>query len=165
MYQLSVFLHIISAMGWVGGMLFLALVVVPVARRLPAAERADLLHAAGQRFRVVGWTFVAILIVTGLINAGYRGMTWGDLVTGAIFETTFGQILMIKVAVVAVMIALTALHDFVVGPAMTRALAQGATAPDAGRLRRRGSWLARVSLLLALVIVALAVMLVRGLPW
>ena len=167
MYELSVFLHILSAMGWVGGMLFLALVVVPVGRRLPPGERAALLHAVGQRFRAVGWTFVTILVITGIINVSYRGVAWGSFFSAEFYATTFGRLLTLKLLVVAAMVALTALHDFVVGPATTRALAREcpAAAPDLGRLRRRGAWLARTSLLLALVIVALAVMLVRGLPW
>jgi uncharacterized membrane protein len=35
MYQLSVFLHLLGAVIWIGGMLSLALVVVPVARGFP----------------------------------------------------------------------------------------------------------------------------------
>ena len=34
-YQLSVFLHILSAIVWIGGMFFLALVVVPATRGVP----------------------------------------------------------------------------------------------------------------------------------
>jgi quercetin dioxygenase-like cupin family protein len=41
MYQLSVLVHILSAIIWVGGIFFLALVVVPVARRLPPADRTQ----------------------------------------------------------------------------------------------------------------------------
>jgi len=36
---------------------------------------------------------------------------------------------------------------------------------DTARLRRQTSWLARVNALLALLVVALAVVLVRGAPW
>ena len=55
LYHLSVFLHILSAIIWIGGMLFLALVVVPTTRGLPPSERAALFGAVGRRFRRVGW--------------------------------------------------------------------------------------------------------------
>ena len=51
LYQLSVFLHILSAIVWIGGMLFLPLVVVPATRGLPSAERAALFGVVGRRFR------------------------------------------------------------------------------------------------------------------
>lgn len=164
-YQSSVYIHILSAMVWVGGMLFLSLVAVPVARRLPPAERAHLLDAVGRRFRAVGWTCVALLIATGIINSSYRGVTWGNLFSGAILDTTFGQIYCLKLTAVAAMLALTAYHDFVLGPRTTRSLAQAGTEaiPRSHRLASR--LLAVFALLLALIIVALASMLVRGLPW
>lgn len=165
LYQLSVYLHILSAMVWVGGMLFLTLVAVPVARRLPPAERARLLDAVGRRFRAVGWAAVALLIATGIVNTSYRRVAWGDLVSGAILDTTFGRVLGLKLAVVAAMLAITALHDFVLGPRSTRALARPdqPAPPAVGRLLMR--LLAVLALLLALLVVALASMLVRGVPW
>jgi uncharacterized membrane protein len=165
LYQLSVYLHILAAMVWVGGMLFLSLVAVPVARRLPPAERARLLDAVGRRFRVVGWSCVALLVATGIVNSGYRGVRWGDFTSGAILDSTFGRLLCLKLSLVAAMLAITALHDFVIGPRTTRALA--ASSPGASRAagRRAMRWLAVLALLLALLVVAVATMLVRGLPW
>jgi copper resistance protein D len=165
LYQLSVYVHILGAMVWVGGMLFLSLVAVPVARRLPPPERARLLDAIGRRFRVVGWSCVALLIATGIVNSGYRGVTWGSLASGAILDTTFGRLLCLKLLIVAAMLAITALHDLVIGPRSTRALSE--TSPDAPITagRRTMRWLAVLALLLALLVVAVASMLVRGLPW
>jgi uncharacterized membrane protein len=164
-YQLSVYLHILSAMVWVGGMLFLTLVAVPIARRLPPPERARLLDALGRRFRVVGWSSVALLVATGIVNSGYRGVTWGSLASGAILDTTFGQLYCLKLSLVAAMLAITALHDFVLGPRSTRALAASSAGTPQGPGRRTLRWLTVLALLLALLIVAVASMLVRGLPW
>lgn len=164
-YQLSVYLHILGAMVWVGGMLFLSLVAVPVARRLPPPERARLLDAIGRRFRVVGWSCVALLIATGIVNSYYRGVTWGDFASGAILDTTFGRLYCLKLASVAAMLAITALHDFVIGPRSTRALAETAAERQLTPNRRTMRWLAVLALLLALLVVAMASMLVRGLPW
>ena len=82
MYQLGVLVHLLAAIVWVGGMLFLALVVVPATRRLPAVERASLFDLVGRRFRAVGWACVALLLATGLVNLSYRGVESESVVLG-----------------------------------------------------------------------------------
>lgn len=131
------FLHLAAALTWVGGMLFVALVLVPVTRRLEdPALRRRLMHEAGLRFRTVGWVAMGVLVATGLVNAWLRP----ELSTLARFW--------VKVALVALAIALSALHDFVLGPRAGR--------PDApASMRPAASWLARVNLLLVLAVVYL----------
>jgi uncharacterized membrane protein len=165
-YQLNVFIHILSAIVWIGGMLFLALVIVPVARQMTAAERGALLGVLGRRFRTVGWICIGLLIVTGIFNAGFRGVTWEGFVSGRFLQSWFGQVLAAKLVAVAAMIAISVYHDFFVGPASVRLLERAAPVDDdeTARLRRQASWLGRLNALLALVVVALAIFLVRGVP-
>ena len=163
MLQLSVLLHILAALVWVGGMFFVALVAVPVARRRPPEERVALLDALGRRFRAVGWAAIAVLLVTGTANVALRGVTWEAVVSGQLLGTAFGQLLAAKLLAVLAMLGLSAWHDFGVGPASTRA--GGADPVRAAGLRRRASWIGRANATLALAVVALAVFLVRGPPW
>ncbi|TAK21852.1 MAG: copper resistance protein CopD [Chloroflexota bacterium] len=162
MFQISLTLHILAAMVWIGGMLFLALVIVPATRGLPPRERARFFDIVGRRFRFVGWISVGVLIVTGTLNAGLRGITWDVIASGAIVSSSYGQTLLAKLAVVAVMLVVTAQHDFVVGPASTRAAIEDA--PELPRLRRQSSALARAGGILGVLVVALAVLLSRGTP-
>ncbi|GBD29069.1 Copper transport protein YcnJ [bacterium HR32] len=165
MYHLSVFLHILAAVVWVGGMLFLALVAIPVLRTLPDRPRAELVAQLGERFRPVAWTCIVLLVVTGILNLAFRGVTWESVATGRLWQSPFGQVLAWKLGFVLVLLLLSALHDFSLGPRSTR-LARSSD-PDgqlALTLRRRAAWIGRLSALLALVVLALAVMLVRGLP-
>ncbi|MCL6552212.1 MAG: CopD family protein [Firmicutes bacterium] len=163
MYHAAVFLHIVAAVVWVGGMVFLSLVLVPVARRLPPAERAALVTQVGVRFRTVGWVAMAVLVGNGLANAAVRGVTWESVMTGRLLASTWGRILAVKVALVAVILGASILHDFVVGPAASRA-ATGQATPEALRRRRQAAWLGRVNLLLALTVLLLATFLVRVVP-
>jgi uncharacterized membrane protein len=165
-YQLNVFIHILSAIVWVGGMLFLALVLVPVARRMPPAERGALLGVLGRRFRTVGWICIGLLIVTGIFNAGFRGVTWESFLSGRFLESWFGQVLAAKLVVVALMIVISLWHDFFLGPASVGLLerADPAEAGRADRARLQASVAGRLNGLLALTVLALAVFLVRGLP-
>jgi uncharacterized membrane protein len=160
MYQLSVFIHILSAIVWVGGMFFVALVLVPVARKLPTADRAELLDRLGRRFRLVGWIAIVLLLATGLLNTALRGVTWEAVGSGRLLGSWFGQVLTVKIVLVCLMLALSAVHDFALGPASVRALASD----DRGTatLRAQASWIGRATALLAVLVLALAVTLVRG---
>jgi hypothetical protein len=65
---------------------------------------------------------------------------------------------------VALILAISAAHDFWLGPRATRAWQAAPASPQARRLRRQATWLARLNAVLALATVALGVLLVRGLP-
>ncbi len=165
MYHLSVYVHLLSAVVWVGGMLFLALVAIPVLRGLPDQPRAELVARMGERFRPVAWACIGLLVLTGILNLAYRGVTWESVVTGQLWQNPFGRVLAWKLGFVAAAILLSAVHDFYLGPASTQLLRQ--QNPDARRalrLRRQATWVGRANALFALLILALAVMLVRGVP-
>lgn len=136
-------LHVMAAIVWVGGMLFLALVLVPIARRLDdAALRARLIHEVGVRFRVVGWLALGLLLLTGLGNLWQRPY----LLHVPRFHWKLGLVLLA--------LALAAVHDFILGPRAGRPGADPA-------LRRRAAWVARLNVVVVLAIVVLGVAL-RG---
>ena len=71
-YTASVLLHILAATFWLGGMLFLAIVVVPALRGAP--ERARLLERMGKLFERASVIALAVLLVTGVVNLLFRGV-------------------------------------------------------------------------------------------
>jgi len=124
-------------------MLFIALVLVPVTRRLEdGALRTRLVHAIGLRFRAVGWVALGVLVVTGLGNLWINPFLLGTPRFHA------------KLGLVVLALVLSAVHDFVLGP---RAGVPGAD-PAA---RVRASWVARINVLVVLVIVLLGLSLLR----
>lgn len=165
LYLLAVWLHILAAAAWIGGMLFLVLVLVPVTRRPAFREgAAALVEAVGRRFRWVGWVALGLLIASGVVQVAYRGFVWADVWSGRLWQGPFGQTLGVKLLLVAAILLLSALHDFGVGPLATAAWQAEPGAPEARRLRRQAAWIGRVNLLLGLAAVALGVLLVRGWP-
>lgn len=137
--------HVLAIVTWLGGMLFIALVLVPVTHRVPDPRlRSDLVSETGKRFRTVAWIGLAFLIGSGVIMLLRR--PW--LLRAPAFQ--------VKAALVAVALGLAVVHDFVIGPRAGRLPPEAA-----GALRRRVTWLARGNLLLVLVIVALGLYL-RG---
>jgi putative copper export protein len=157
-YQIAVFLHLLGAILWVGGIFFLAVVAVPVARGLDPPVRSRVVQGLGRQFRLVGWSALAVVLATGIVAAGIRGATVPGILDGSFWSTTFGRHLGEKLVVVVGMVLVSAFHDFVAGPAAARAQAAGT---DVTRLRRRAVWLARVTAMLAILVVYLAVRLVR----
>src|SRR5215831_19611878 len=99
---LVLWIHILAAVSWVGGMIFVAFIVGPYVRRtFPTAERTPLIAAVGQRFSYLGWSAIFTLIATGIYNAVRFLRTWDNLL-----HTEFGQILLAKIALIVVMIVL-----------------------------------------------------------
>ncbi len=168
-YLISVYTHILAAIIWIGGMLFLTLIALPIVRTLDAPGAAGrLVRLMGRRFRDVGWVCIGLLLVSGFMNLWYRGVRWESLTSSQFWHSSWGQILAVKLTIVLIMLLNSAWHDFVLGPRATQLMeAQanpGANPTEVQRLRRQTTWLARLNLLSGLVVIALAVMLVRGLP-
>jgi uncharacterized membrane protein len=131
------YVHLLAVVTWVGGMLFIALVLVPVVQRLDdPGLRTRLVQDAGRRFRTVGWVALGLIVATGLGNLALRP----ELLGAPGFHA--------KAGLVVLALLLGAVHDFALGP---RAGRPGA-APAA---RVRAAWVARVNVLVALAIVAL----------
>jgi copper resistance protein D len=165
LYIASVFLHIVAAIVWIGGMFFLILVVVPWLRRGNRAAAGTMLRDTGIRFRAVGWWCFGVLFATGTFNLWLRRVSVADLTSVEWLQTPFGRAVALKLALFAVVLAVSLVHDFVVGPRATRAMQADPGGAEALRLRRAASWLGRLNALFALGLVFLGVVLVRGWPW
>jgi len=167
LYLISVWLHILAATVWIGGLFFIVLVVVPWLKRGHAGsmDAGAFLQETGARFRYVGWICFAVIAMTGTFNLSIRGVRWSELVSVAWWTGPFGGALAIKLLLFALVLAVSFVHDFRVGPRATEAMRLDPRAPDTTALRKRASLLGRLNGLLALALVALGVVLVRGWPW
>jgi len=157
-YVLTVSLHVVAAVVWLGGMLFFA-IAAPVLRGVPDdAPRAAIFDAIGRRFRLVGWVCVGLLVVTGLEQLRLRGWWGTDFWTTGMLRTTLGVRIAAKLGLVAAMVGIQAAHDFWLGPRAGRA-APGT--PEARALRARAAWLARLNAVLGVGLLYAAVRLTR----
>lgn len=123
-------LHILSASVWVGGTVALVFVGVPAIRRLEGEARATAMRALGRRWRPLGWSAMAVAILSGLwlteLNGGF---------SRAALETDFDRTLIVKSVLVVLLVAGALVHDYVVGPRLQRELLAGD--PGAPATRRR----------------------------
>ena len=165
-YLLLVWLHLVAAMVWIGGTLFIVLVLVPMLRRPEwQGQAAQLVQTIGHRFRQVSWSVLLVLLATGVSNLFLRGFSLSTLGEATFWTSAFGRILAWKLALVGLILGLSMAHDLWVGPRATAAWRVDPSARETVRLRRAASWMGRVNLLLGLVVVLLGVMLVRGFLW
>ncbi|MGH7693996.1 MAG: CopD family protein, partial [Gemmatimonadaceae bacterium] len=143
-----------------GGMFFLGVVGAPVLRTLePPSLRQQLFQQLGVRFRTIGWWAIAVLLLSGTVNLYYRGLLHGAVLGSTSFwRSATGAALAIKLAAVAAMLVLSAVHDFIIGP---RAGRETPGSQRALQLRRNAALLARINALLGVVVVIAAVRLAR----
>jgi uncharacterized membrane protein len=158
LYLACVTLHVLAAMFWVGGMLFLAIVGAPALRGVEPGLRRELFTRLGVGFRAAGWTAIAVAVLTGTGALWLRGWL-GAVLDPGFWRTAAGGALALKLAAVLVMVAGSAWHDFVLGPRAGRAEPGSDTAR---RLRAKAIGAARLALLAAIVAVIAAVRLVRA---
>ncbi|MBP9203074.1 MAG: CopD family protein [Kofleriaceae bacterium] len=162
LYLASVTLHILAATVWLGGIGFIALVVVPLLRQGDRAAGRTLLASSGHRFRTIGWVCFALLLVTGAYNLHVRGIAWAALVDPRFLSTPYGKALGLKLGAVLLVFVLGAVHDFAIGPRALREPAGPGPDPGAETARRAASWMGRASAVLGILIVFFAVAFVRG---
>jgi copper resistance protein D len=161
LYHALVFMHLVAALVWLGGMFFLALVGAPVLRSVePAEVRSRLFHDLGVRFRAVGWGAIGVLLFTGFSILHLRGMlAWTTLSDPAWWGTPLGTALAWKLLAVAAMLAMSAWHDFVAGP---RAGRRTLSPEKRDRARRRSAVMARANATMGLLLLYWAMRLARG---
>lgn len=109
-WSLVRFAHVLAAMGWVGGQLLLAGVVMPVVRaELPPHVRGPLIHHTARRFAsLANFVLLPVLLVTGLALAWHRGVTFGSF-----DDPGYGRLLGIKLVLVVASVALAAVHGVI----------------------------------------------------
>lgn len=111
------FIHLGFIAVWVGSQVLVAVAVIPSLRRIEAGEtRIAVLETFTRRFNLVAWISMLVIVLTGGIIVGNRIDQVDAIFGGSIFDARWGWIFVIKMSLWAVMIALVALHAFVVGP-------------------------------------------------
>ena len=110
-------LHVGGVATWLGGMLFLGLVVVPVVRANGGlqASRA-LVTAIARRFGVVGGAAWVVILVTGFGLLDHRGLSPSDLP-----DSEYGRRVLTKLVLLLLVGVVVVLHAWIQGPRVRRA--------------------------------------------
>jgi copper resistance protein D len=107
-------LHLVAAAAWIGGVVSLVLLLAAIAK-IPTALRATLAYDAARRFSTLGMFSVAILVLSGIVNAWILVGSFEGLL-----GTEYGRLLMLKLLIFAFMLAFAAVNRFSLTPRLAR---------------------------------------------
>lgn len=133
---LLVWVHVLAAAAWVGGMVTFVALLMPWVRRGTVTggdDRRSRMRAFGHDFRRYAWVCLWTLLVTGL------GLSWSAWPT---VDRTRASLLLVKAGLLCVAMVLNACESRIV-------------------LRQAARWAGRAALVVGLVALAVAVVLVR----
>ena len=139
-------IHLLAACVWVGGSIALVFAGVPAARMLEGEARGQVLRALGEKWRPLGYGALLTLIVTGAILANHD---LGDCVS------PFRAVLWVKVALVAVLLVVSYLHNYIYGPRLANEIREGRAPASRAKL----VWVGWTSLALTITIPILGAIL------
>ncbi len=138
--EILIWLHVVLASFWVGGMMFLSLVVVPYVKDKPFRNEA--FQEVGRRFSLYGTLLtLTLLLITGLANA--------YLIHGGLERRTVKE----KLVLFFLVVIISLVHD----------LWAGKRAVDSEYHRRWAKVIGIFNLLLGLVMVYMGVRIRLGL--
>jgi putative copper resistance protein D len=112
--NLALFLHLLFAALWIG-------ILTPLKRLALSANTLAVAAEVGHQFGKLASITVPVLIIVGLYMAYFLVGSWT-----ALFTTAYGQALLIKVAVVAVLLGLAAVNKLRIIPGLQRGDANSA---------------------------------------
>jgi len=100
-------IHLVSAAVWVGGSLFLGVVLAPILKKMsmPLDERLQIMIKVGRRFNRIAVPSLIILIATGLYSSQQLLSN-----PGILLSTSYGSYLVIKILLVIALIIAFAVH-------------------------------------------------------
>jgi uncharacterized membrane protein len=153
-----VWIHLTAATFWVGGMLFLSLVAVPLLKKAPdpASAQREFVNLA-RRFRMLVWGALFLLILTGSILLR-------NLVDFSEALVDWPGSVLVKLTLVVLLIVSSVAHDRIIGPKVRTLKHKPASGHTTGEkcLLRLAPLLGRLTMLLGLAILFVAVLLVRS---
>ena len=100
-------IHLISASIWVGGSIFLGVVLAPLLKKMSLSieERLELMIKVGRRFNKIALPSLVILIGTGIYNSHLVLQS-----TEILFTSSYGAFLIPKIILVIALIVTFAVH-------------------------------------------------------
>ena len=158
LYIILVWIHLIAATFWVGGMLFLSLVAVPLMRQDsdPLTAQRGFITLA-RRFRTLVWSALFILVVTGSVLLG-------NVINFRAPLSSWPPIVFTKLILVFLLAVVSFSHDRIMAQKVRTLKSKAVTELSAGEklLLRLSPLLGRLTLLLGLGVLLSAVIMVRS---
>lgn len=161
LYFVSIFLHILSATIWIGGIFFIMLVIGPFTRKQNHVDSSDFLENLGKNFRTVSWICLITLCITGMVNLHIRGVMISDLRNLIWINTAWGHVVILKIIIFVFILLNSIWHDFFIGKRSILETRRAANIDLIKKLKLKATLAGRINALLAVAILIVAIVLVR----
>ena len=152
--------HITCAAIWVGGSLFIGAVFAPILKKMsmPVEERLQLMIKVGRRFNKIAVPALIVLMGTGIYQA-HLILQKSELLV----ESSYGNILAIKIILVVALIVTFAIHVRVIRKDVEEKIMSKQISDDQLQvLRKKIIILGEITVVLSIIILFLAAVLNSG---
>ena len=153
-------IHITCAAIWVGGSLFIGVVFAPILKKMsmPIEERLQLMIKVGRRFNKLAVPALIILMATGMYQA-HLILQQSDI----LLESSYGNVLVIKIILVVALIVTFAIHVRVIRKDVEEKIMSKQISDDQLQaLRKKIIVLGEITVILSVIILFLAAVLNSG---
>ena len=152
--SLATFVHLVAASAWLGGIIYINLVLMPMVKTFEPPAAGQVMRENGKRFPILSWVAVVLLIITGMMQ----------LNTDAVFDfsTDYGTYLTLKLITIALMIMIGLYITFLLYPKIKKlAPADGSVpTPEFMSLQKQLPVLARVNMFLGILVMLFVALII-----
>lgn len=152
--------HLVSAAIWVGGSLFIGVVLAPLLKTISesAEQRLAIMIRVGRKFNRIAIPSLLILIITGVYKS-YNFLIKPDM----LFSTNYGTILIIKLILVMILVAIFIAHVRIIRLQVEKKIELREMSNDSfQKLRATIISLGRIIVIISVFILLLAALLNEG---
>ena len=149
---LIIWAHLIAASIWVGGSIFIGIVLAPLLKTISDSieGRLSIMIRVGRKFNKIGVPSLIVLIITGIYNS-----TGFIINPGMILSTSYGVVLLIKIILV--------IHVRLIRTEVERKIESKQLSGEfLQKLRSKIIMLGRLTVILSLAILLMAALLHSG---
>lgn len=153
-------IHLVSAAIWVGGSLFIGVVLAPTLKKMSMSleERIQIMINVGRKFNKIAVPSLIILISTGLYTS-YPLLSKPNLLA----ETSYGSFLVIKIILVILLIITFAIHVRIIRKDVERKImSHKLTEQQIQQLRKKIIILGEITVVISVAILFFAALLDSG---
>ena len=153
-------IHLISASIWVGGSIFLGVVLAPLLKKMSLSieERLELMIKVGRRFNKIALPSLVILIGTGIYNSHLVLQS-----TEILFTSSYGAFLITKIILVIALIVTFAVHIRLFSKDIEQKISARQIADiELKKLNRKGMILGETTVVISVAILFFAALMDAG---
>jgi len=150
-------IHLVSASIWIGGSLFIGVVLSPLLKTMSNSieERLQIMIRVGKRFNKIAVPSLIILIGTGLYNS-HMLLTKPDLLV----STSYGTFLLVKIILVILLIITYVVHVRIIRKDVEdQIMSNTMSSNQVQKLRKKIIILGEITVILSIIILFFAALL------